>query len=488
MRNGNRIAAVLLAVALGLCGCGKDVSGMDGQRNPLGEGQAGGNDQVTGQQNGGQTDGSGQQNAGEKNGTAQADGTGEHGGASVQTEMKGEISVACLYEEEFLATAAERFMEKYPDVTVTINSYEDASGGGAAAVENYLSSLNTKIMAGKAEDIIRTCYLPITKYSEMGVFEDLSPYIAAAPEMNEEQYFMNVLQAAGKEDGGLYIVPYKASFSALEFNGSLLAEHPELEKELQGRRSICFSDALKLAERMLEGTEKENAFLLQGTETGCVDYLVGDRLSEFIDMENKEVHLDSEAYIELLKWIKELSGKGCFDTEGMDYYNMEYYFALIRDFDVQAAYYCLDERADMEYGMPVADAEGNIAISATPCLALNSASEKKGLAWEFMRYLLSEEVQSLPSIYGLAVNRKGFEAAVERQYQLYQDGSGGKVDQEAYRNLLESWMSMMNDCDTLDYTVTALIGEETEKFFKGEQTAEETAKACQKKVTQYFNE
>ena len=129
-----------------------------------------------------------------------------------------------------------------------------------------------------------------------------------------------------------------------------------------------------------------------------------------------------------------------------------------------------------------------MAINANACLALNSASENKDLAWEFIKYLLSEEVQSQPSVHGLAVNRKGFEAAVERYYNYYTDNGNSTVDQEEYRELLENWMEQINDCDTVDSDIWTLIEEENAKFFQGEQTAQDTASILQRKIEQYFNE
>ena len=42
----------------------------------------------------------------------------------VQPEMKGEITISCLSENEFLTAAAKQFMDIYPDVTITINASE----------------------------------------------------------------------------------------------------------------------------------------------------------------------------------------------------------------------------------------------------------------------------------------------------------------------------------------------------------------------------
>lgn len=400
----------------------------------------------------------------------------------VQSEMKGEISISCFVEQEFLATAAEQFMDIYPDVTVKINVYNETSGAGS--VEDYQTYLNTKVMTGKAEDIIFNSFLPVMKYSEMGVFEDLSRYIALTPDLNDENYFMNVLQAAREESGEIYMIPYMAKFDVVGFSDVLLEEQPGMESRLQ---SAGFSERMDVAKELVQNTDKNNAFLIMLNEVTYADYLIEDAWNNFVDVGKKEANFNSEAYISFLKEVKELSESNAFDAD-VDFYNTEYYYAATCDYDVQAAFYELDEQSGLSYSMPLADSEGNVAINANYCLALNSASSNKDLAWEFMKYLLSEKVQSLPSIHGLAVNKNGFEAAAERYYNFYAEGSSGSVDRTEYGGLLQSWMEQINDCDTVDSALWTLIEEENGKFFEGKQTAEDTASVLQRKIEQYFNE
>lgn len=311
----------LLTAALVLCGCGSGESGatLEGQAVAGREGTLGE-----------------QENSTNVSAGVQGDSAGGTSFSYVQPEMKGEISVSCLYPEEFLSIAAEQFMKMYPDVKVTINSYMESAGSGTNVlpVEDYQTYLNTKIMTGKAEDILFVNFLPITKYSEMEVFEDLSGYIQAMPEMNDDNYFMNALCAAEQGSGELYVVPYKVRFET-------------------------------------------------------------------------------------------------------------------------------------------------IALSTV-----------KAVAWEFLRYLLSDEVQSLPSLHGLSANRKGMEAAVERYYSFYINGNGGTGYDSAamYSDLLVNWMEQINDCDTLDTAVMTLIEEENKKYFAGQQSAEDTARRIQRQLEQYFKE
>lgn len=461
-KKGRILLALLLCMVCVFGGCGKS-DGNTSQTQKEENLQSGGNEEQKDISSGEETD------AQEKE-------------VYVQPEMKGEISISCFVEQEFLATAAEQFMDIYPDVTVKINVYNETSGAGS--VEDYQTYLNTKIMTGKAEDIIFNSFLPVMKYSEMGVFEDLSRYIALTPELNDENYFMNVLQAVREESGEIYMIPYMAKFDVVGFSDVLLEEQPGMESRLQ---SAGFSERMDVAKELVQNTDKNNAFLIMLNEVTYADYLIEDAWNDFVDVEKKEANFNSEDYISLLKEVKELSESNAFDAD-VDFYNTEYYYAATCDYDVQAAFYELDEQSGLSYSMPLADSEGNVAINANYCLALNSASGNQDLAWEFIKYLLSEEVQSLPSVHGLAVNKKGFEAAAERYCNFYAEGSSGSVDRTEYDRLLQNWMEQINDCDTVDSALWTLIEEENGKFFEGKQTAEDTASILQRKTEQYFNE
>ena len=468
MRKGISLLWVLLIALSVLCGCGNGTVPED---------------------NGGQSDAPMQQGSG-------ASGTEERSGAQEKTpdvqeavpyvppEMKGEITISCLFAEEFLNTAAEQFMKRYPDVKVIVNSYKESSG--ESTVEDYLTYLNTKIMTGKAEDILFTGFLPITKYSEMGVFEDLSGYIQKTPELNDENYFMNVLQAAKEDGGGIYIVPYMARFDTLAFSAELMQNHGGYESGMQG---IHFGTAMDLAKQLVDETDKSNVFLIQMNEVSYAHYLIKDSIGKFIEESTKEVNLDSPEYIALLKSVKDLSENGYFNSE-IDFYNMEYYFAAECDYDIQAAYYSMDTKSGTKHCMPLTDAEGRTLMKSSSCVAINSASASKDLAWEFIRYLLSDEVQTFPSFHGPTVSRKGLEAVAERYYAFYREGNDGAGfgSEAEYKAILESWMEQINGCDTLDGAVMELVDEENRKYFSGQQTAEDTAKRLKRQLEQYFKE
>lgn len=414
--------------------------------------------------------------------------SGGNGTAAVyeQPEMKGEITISAMYEVEFLKAAAKGFMDKYPDVKINIHAavedLENDGGGGA----KYREQLNTKIMSGKAEDIICTALIPVKKYMDMGVFEDLSGYLSTTPQMDEEHYFMNVLKSAEDENGHIYIVPYACSFSVTSFEKKIVgnAAPPNAES------GIRFSGAAAYAKKHMDEAKVKNSFLTQLGDWGYMQSLIYEYWDTLVDEKGKKANVNTNQYIGWLNETKELKDKGYFNPEGLDFYNTRYYFAMNDDFETQAAFYNLYGESDGGscMGMPAADEKGNVFTSAGQCLAINSASKNKALAWEFIRYVLSAEAQSMPSLFSPAVNKESFPAWAQKALKVYTDGTKQGVSAKDYQALLEKWIKCINKCNLKDIAIVQYFEEENVKFFEGKQSAGQTAKNIENKVTQYLKE
>lgn len=408
-------------------------------------------------------------------------------------EPEGELFVSAMSEQEFMTVAANQFMAKYPKVKVTINAYRGMSTDPGPnppdeyKTENYRNYLNTKIMTGKAEDIIFTAHLPVKKYADMGVFEDLSQFLSVAPEINPENFFMNALEAPKDSKGKIYVLPLTSSFMVASFDSRLVSEADSRLDE--GMTSTSFEKAAAYAQQLVDGTAKKNAYVAQHNPTSFFSYLIKDSLNEFVDAEHKRASVDTERYVNLLNHTKGLVDRGYFSAKNsIDFYNMEYYFALYIQNEFQAAFFSLGPDPADSCALPLSDSGGKVYANPNNSLGINSASKNKTLAWEFVRFLLSDEMQSSPSLHGPCVNRRGFEASAERYLKLYNDNSGGNVGREEYIRLLESWMQQVNAYDTSDPVIDEFFSEENGKFFDGRQSAGETARLLQAKIDKYLNE
>ena len=154
------------------------------------------------------------------------------------------------------------------------------------------------------------------------------------------------------------------------------------------------------------------------------------------------------------------------------------------------------------------------SLSFESGIAICASSEYKDVAWQFLSWYFSEDCQK--DQYLLPANRKAFLAKLDEMMQVsYRtDANGNPILDEAGKpvpearaymddgtgNSIEIYAMTRQDADRLlqlvetttrrDFTqeeLTNLVGEQAEAFFRGEQTAEQTARHAQEAVTAYLH-
>lgn len=143
--------------------------------------------------------------------------------------------------------------------------------------------------------------------------------------------------------------------------------------------------------------------------------------------------------------------------------------------------------------------QGQLAVSAT--------SDKTDGAWQFIKYILSDEYQE-NSIWNFSVNNSVFQKklaeAMEPPY--YIDENGEKVEYENSWYLddgtevtlepmseaeVQKIMNVINNAGgsyQYDETINTIITEETASFFNGQKTAQQVADLIQNRVQTYIME
>lgn len=136
-------------------------------------------------------------------------------------------------------------------------------------------------------------------------------------------------------------------------------------------------------------------------------------------------------------------------------------------------------------------------------LGLNSKSQVQQEAWEFLKFLLSDEMQSspeLPSGYPIhkGIVDKKFHEAKEKLLQggtLEVSGFPVEVPDNLDMSMVDERIATMKQQLenaskklTSDMKVFSIAMEEFEAFMNGQKTAEEVSKLIQNRVTTYLNE
>lgn len=412
----------------------------------------------------------------------------------VQPEMKGEIAVSVYQSEEWLEMAVQMFEKKYPNMKVKIEAFYtgvdtfEVENGGASMIdrpagqtkEDYATWLNTQLLSGSAGDIIITSEgLAIDKYENMGVFEDLAPYLANSGELNTDEYYMNIFDTYKTESGALYQFPVSAMACPLiAFDGKIVQETGHIA-EIEGK-TMTWREALTLAEEMYDESSLPGKSLPEAR--AILGNIFTKEVIASLDYGSGEIRLREKELMEVLE---------AFDEFG--YYDTYMWDESGSNFRVFGLEYTPDTTmANMVMGGEFAAAQwkqsdGKVHLSPyfTKDFGINSQSEKKSLSWEFLKFLLSDEVQTLPAFPYAGINKNGLKTRVE-MYCATSETSKNKS--EEMFNLIDEWLSQVNGYRAEDTDLIQVGDAILAEFMDGSLTTEETVKEVEFRLKQYLSE
>ena len=299
-------------------------------------------------------------------------------------------------------------------------------------IENMLGTerLQTELMAGKGPDIILSptypewmnlnfrepdCPIPVSDVNfamRNGIFYDISEFYDADIELNKDALAPAVMDA-GVVDGKRYVLP-------LRYN--LLAAYVDLERfsetglstDIFEKDIIGFWDAL---------TDYGNPYLASSALIRSQYRSELNLIGDLIDYDNQEVLLTQEALIDYLQSKQDFlitRGKNEVSNHALlhDYYSVEtknisgnsgwmqswksmYVGGL--DFAIHNA--VLAKAEGIELGMyPLRSTDGSVTADITFYGAVTSGCKNPELAYEFLRYFLTEESQWEENVYSSKIN------------------------------------------------------------------------------------
>jgi ABC-type glycerol-3-phosphate transport system substrate-binding protein len=253
---------------------------------------------------------------------------------------------------------------------------------------------------------------------------------------------------------------------------------------------------------------------------------------QFIDKNTGKCNFDSDGFIKVLQFAKNLSATSIWENGGD---------GGVRPFDIYAKEMGDDYWSEMEtayrenrvllqieyfnsfrgywqlmkgtYGEDInfigfpTDSRNGSAINPTFKLAMSAKSKLSEGAWQFMRYFLTDEYQNTLS-YDFPIKLSRIDALAKEAMEPYKwtdEVTGevieypttwyiggesieiGEITQE-YVDVVMNFIRSLNQVVRYDTSMMNIINEETAAFFAGSKTAEETAKIIQNRVSIYVSE
>lgn len=398
-----------------------------------------------------------------------------------------------LYTEDAVA-AFNRQSKEYQVEIIDYSSAEYSSLGGFRE-----AILNTEV----ADIINLNGAGNFYSYAEKGLFADLNEMFEADGTIQKDDYFANALE--GYEiDGKLYTIPI---FFSVETSVGQ-------ESKWGDKSTISLEELLEMAEE-----DPAMEFLYCSTKDMWLINALIYRMEQYVDFDKGECYFESEEF------IKELQFANCFpkefqlrsweenSEESIAYYRsgkslsqQVYNFEWTEIQHLKGVY-----GEDIVFvGYPgTSDDKGT--ISSEFLLGIYEDSENKEGAWEFIKFLLSEEYQTTVFSYYVPLHKEVFEQRMQNAMVPHMEKNleGEEYEVAATTHIygnssdgikIPVYHATQEEVDMCRYVITnatvrrwdarinSIICEESGAYFSGQKSAEDVASVIQKRVSLYLSE
>ena len=392
---------------------------------------------------------------------------------------KTPLVVRAVFEDDFwLSEKVALFNQKSRDYHVVLESC-----GYGNDVEDYARLTSVQVGAGKGPDILCGSELLqdyVSGMMEKGALEELNPYMEASG-IREEDYFPLAF-SAWRQGEKIYSVTPKMDIYYEEMVTEVLgsAEPPDIE---------TLADALLARE--------ESAVYRQGlTSEGLLDtFLQGsESLWGMVDWKAGSCDFNTPLFEKLLEAARRY---GYDDRRTLEQ-------EITHKIDMTSYFHFSSPAEQKEEGLvsvgTLFDDGCHVVSYPLYAMAINSNSPHKEGAWEFIEFLLGEEVQYREEFYLLPVHRESFDKWLEWELwwltePRYEDNGKGYIPvyhgENTSAEKVNAYKKAIEDARPLPIQtapILKIIQEEAEDYFNGSKNAEEVSRVINNRVQLYLDE
>ena len=373
--------------------------------------------------------------------------------------------------------AAALFNRFHNDVRIVVKNYDS------------IEELVKEITAGKIPDLVDVSDASIEEsLGEKELLEDLRGFLDRDEELSETDFLKKALEIYEK-DGKLWAIPESVSVMALIGNEDYLAD----------REGWTFDEFKDFIGTLPDPTASRKYLV----RNDFLKYVCPLLLSHFVDLSAGNCHFETEEFYELLEFIKNCSENEYGEMQFERFYDEirsgEFRMIMagitgIQDYELLLSMYSHNGKV---IGFPSDDGNGIYIIPEGVAPAITTTCPEKEIAWEFVKFFLSEEAHV---VRGIPTYVPEYESMIrearqevdhhEPQMQLsygnvYLDiPYADEKDIDAFEKLFGNGFAIKAGDDT----ILQIILEEAQSYFKGRSTVGQVAERIQNRVQLYLDE
>ncbi|PFY28696.1 ABC transporter substrate-binding protein [Bacillus toyonensis] len=408
------------------------------------------------------------------------------------------VEVSTLGSTESLKQAEKLYEQKNPKIDIQIKGAfpenESKTGGSKTegsqkdetSAEKIISKVNTEFLAGRGSDVIVLDGLPADKYGKKGLLTDLSEMIEQDKSFDENQYFDKVLDNS-KTNEKLYGIPLYFWLSGLLGDDKAIQQSGVKVNDKEWTWSEFTSIGKELASK---GT---HTHVIGNTPPEqMLQFLVQDHYNELVDKASGKAKFQSNLFVQMLEDVKKMYDEKLATADevnlGEAYFVRLPMIMSIEDYFSTGA--VLGITGTKIYQKPhIAGQKKGVAFTPNTTVGINEKSPVKKEAWNFLKFLMSDEVQSKGN--GFPINKAVYEQQIktlkEKKGIEGPDGTLINVTESDIQGL-EKMVAEISVQSQQSTKIESIIAEESKSYFSGQKSAKDVAALIQNRVTTYINE
>jgi len=347
--------------------------------------------------------------------------------------------------------------------------------------ETGLLKFNTDIISGNIPDLIDLSDIDLVTYRSKGILTDLYPLLDADVSMGRQDFVPSILRLY-ESDGKCYGIA--AGFRI---------------ETLMGKKAILGETSQWTVENMLmmlENMPEESRLINYLEPVGLLRIVLTLEMAEYVNWEEGTCSFDGDNFLQLLQIMSSIKTSSI-AIEEIEQSLSEEELILNRIYISDVEEY--KEAVDMFQGEETVCigypslGGGSALISAYLPVGITDQCENKDEAWNFVKSLLEEDFQDKHVRFNFPVRINALERLCEQameaqKYNEYgYDNTRKTVLQEDINGLYEVINTSQGGI-SFDKNIWNIIEEETEYYFNGGKSAEETAAVIQRRAEIYISE
>lgn len=410
---------------------------------------------------------------------------------------ESELSIFSIEDSKTIRQAISIFQQSYPDIKINFRvanlnknrtyTYGIKNPEATVTIQDQINALNTELLSNKGADIIILDGLPIDSYLDKGVLEDMGDIFS--PMIENDKLLANIADNY-IDDGKVYTMPVRFRLPIIYG----VSEAVEAAKSLE--ELATYSDENKDIRLLNPSNYRAMAawFLLLYYNQILNDANEIDQalLVKFLENINKiAINIESSDDVPI-------DGIGTADGITMGYW-------IIGDISLHKKLTKInisEVKGINDFPIPLEAASKwngtfdviNNTYRASTLIGLNSASNNKELAKEFIQFLYSEEIQGADLMDGFPISKIAMEDLINRNVNSSSSFGSGDYQINAFyptqgnRELIYEEIKSLERPMENDSTMIDMILDEAERYLRSDISIQQAVDNIMSSINTYLSE